>query len=99
MSAQLKDTAPKGRDYHLSLSGCGFLGLYHVGVISAFHEYARHLCVNKIAGASAGSLAAACLICNVAFGEYYSFLCWECRVIMNYNGIFTKDFAFITKSW
>ncbi|OQR67515.1 patatin phospholipase domain-containing protein 2-like [Tropilaelaps mercedesae] len=59
----------KGRDYHLSLSGCGFLGLYHVGVISAFHEYARQLCSNKIAGASAGSLAAACLICNVAFGR------------------------------
>ena len=59
----------KGMNYHLSLSGCGFLGLYHVGVISAFHEYARHLCQSKIAGASAGSLAAACLICDVAFGK------------------------------
>ncbi|XP_003740441.1 patatin-like phospholipase domain-containing protein 2 [Galendromus occidentalis] len=67
--ATMKQVPMKGRDFHLSLSGCGFLGLYHVGVISAFHEYARHLCVNRIAGASAGSLAAACLICDVAFGE------------------------------
>ncbi|KAG0415907.1 hypothetical protein HPB47_006935 [Ixodes persulcatus] len=53
---------------NLSFSGCGFLGIYHVGVASAFKEYAPH-CLSKIAGASAGALAAAGLCCEVPFGE------------------------------
>lgn len=54
---------------NLSFSGCGFLGIYHVGVASAFREYAPQVCLGKIAGASAGSLAAAGLICEVPFGK------------------------------
>ncbi|CAN7999102.1 unnamed protein product [Ixodes hexagonus] len=53
---------------NLSFSGCGFLGIYHVGVASAFREYAPN-CLGKIAGASAGALAAAGLCCEVPFGE------------------------------
>ncbi|XP_076369556.1 1-acylglycerol-3-phosphate O-acyltransferase Pnpla3-like isoform X3 [Tachypleus tridentatus] len=54
---------------NLSFAGCGFLGLYHVGVASCFKEYAPQILVDKIAGASAGALAACCLICNVPLGE------------------------------
>ncbi|XP_075546585.1 uncharacterized protein LOC142579853 [Dermacentor variabilis] len=54
---------------NLSFSGCGFLGIYHIGVASAFREYAPQICLNKIAGASAGSLAAAALACEVPLGE------------------------------
>ncbi|KAL3184738.1 hypothetical protein MRX96_005842 [Rhipicephalus microplus] len=54
---------------NLSFAGCGFLGIYHIGVASAFREYAPQICLNKIAGASAGSLAAAALACEVPLGE------------------------------
>ncbi|XP_013772278.1 patatin-like phospholipase domain-containing protein 2 [Limulus polyphemus] len=54
---------------NLSFAGCGFLGIYHVGVASCFREYAPHVLVEKIAGASAGALTACCLICEVPLGE------------------------------
>ncbi|CAK9299451.1 unnamed protein product [Gordionus sp. m RMFG-2023] len=51
-----------------SFSGCGFLGVYHVGVASCLKEYAPHL-VGKIYGASGGALAGCCLICNCCLGQ------------------------------
>lgn len=54
---------------NLSFAGCGFLGIYHVGVASCFREYAPHVLVDKIAGASVGSIAACALICKVPMGE------------------------------
>lgn len=54
---------------NISFSGCGFLCIYHVGVASCFKRYAPHILVDKIAGASAGSLAACALICSVPLGE------------------------------
>ncbi|GIY44082.1 patatin-like phospholipase domain-containing protein 2 [Caerostris darwini] len=54
---------------NLSFAGCGFLGIYHVGVASCFREYAPHVLVSKIAGASVGSVAAAALICDVSLGQ------------------------------
>lgn len=54
---------------NLSFSGCGFLGIYHVGVACAIREYAPQLAVEKIAGASAGALAACALICDVSLGK------------------------------
>ncbi|XP_067129688.1 patatin-like phospholipase domain-containing protein 2 [Centruroides vittatus] len=54
---------------NISFSGCGFLCIYHVGVASCFKRYAPHILVDKIAGASAGALAACALICNVPLGE------------------------------
>lgn len=53
---------------NLSFAGCGFLGIYHVGVASCFREYAPHVLVNKIAGASAGALAACTLLCGSPLG-------------------------------
>ncbi|KAI3409964.1 hypothetical protein GPALN_006334 [Globodera pallida] len=54
---------------NLSLCGCGFLCIYHAGVCAALREYAPQLTRNRIYGASAGSIAAAGLICNVSVAE------------------------------
>ena len=53
----------------MSFAGCGFLGIYHVGVASCLRKFAPELLQNKIAGASAGALAAALLLCNADLGE------------------------------
>lgn len=60
----------KGKQMHLSFSGCGFLGLYHVGVVSCIKEYAPHLARGKVAGASAGALAACGLVTECNLGEF-----------------------------
>ncbi|KAH8338152.1 hypothetical protein KR059_010127, partial [Drosophila kikkawai] len=49
----------------LSFAGCGFLGIYHVGVAVCLRQHAPHLLLERIAGASAGALAACCLICDL----------------------------------
>lgn len=49
---------------NLSFCGCGFLGIYHVGVASSFHEYAPQLSMQKIAGSSVGSIVAVAHICG-----------------------------------
>jgi predicted acylesterase/phospholipase RssA len=54
---------------NLSLSGCGFLGIYHVGVISAFKEHGDRCFLEKISGCSAGSLVAACALCECCLGK------------------------------
>jgi hypothetical protein len=56
-------------DANLSLCGCGFLCIYHAGVCAALKEYAPQLTQNRIYGASAGSIAAAGLICNVSISD------------------------------
>lgn len=60
---------------NLSFAGCGFLGIYHVGVACCFRKYAPHLLLNKISGASAGAFAACCLICDLPIGNYLDSLC------------------------
>lgn len=57
---------------NLSFAGCGFLGIYHVGVACCFRKYAPHLLLNKISGASAGAIAACALICDLPIGEMTS---------------------------
>ncbi|CAH8616925.1 unnamed protein product [Dicrocoelium dendriticum] len=51
--------------HNLSFAGCGFLGVYHIGVGCCLRRYASHLYHNRpIAGSSAGAVAAAALICD-----------------------------------
>lgn len=50
---------------NLSFAGCGFLGIYHAGVVAAIGEYAPQLKLNEMSAASAGAIAAASLMCNV----------------------------------
>lgn len=65
---------------NLSFSGCGFLGIYHVGVAVSMKQYAPHLLMDKISGASAGALAAVGLLCDLPLGEC---LVIEFRSILN----------------
>lgn len=55
---------------NLSFAGCGFLGIYHVGVAVCFRKYAPHLLLDKISGASVGALAATCLLCEMPLGKF-----------------------------
>ncbi|KAK0397382.1 hypothetical protein QR680_002107 [Steinernema hermaphroditum] len=54
---------------NLSFSGCGFMCIYHAGVCAAIKEYAPELAANRVSGASAGSIAAAGLVCNVCISQ------------------------------
>ena len=56
---------------NVSFAGCGFLGIYHVGVASCLREYAPNLWADKVAGASAGALAACALITGCDLGKHY----------------------------
>lgn len=57
-----------------SFSGCGFLGLYHVGVASCLREYAPISPNTRIGGASAGALAAMAMVCNLPLGKCLIFI-------------------------
>ena len=50
---------------HLSFCGCGFVGMYHLGVVSCLlargETFLEH--VEKVAGSSAGALMAAVMLC------------------------------------
>ena len=48
---------------NLSFAGCGFLGIYHLGVASTFQKHGRKLLedVTRYTGASAGALVASVL--------------------------------------
>lgn len=52
-------------EMNLSFGGCGYLGIYHLGVASCFRQYAPHVFQNKIAGASVGALIASAFLCDV----------------------------------
>ncbi len=65
----LVGTVITGLTISLSILGCGFLGIYHIGVASCIREYAPHLFAEKIAGASAGAIAAVGLITNCDLGK------------------------------
>ncbi|XP_053741485.1 patatin-like phospholipase domain-containing protein 2 isoform X1 [Synchiropus splendidus] len=58
-------------DWNISFAGCGFLGIYHVGVASCLLEQAPFLVHNarNIYGASAGALTATALVTEVCLGE------------------------------
>lgn len=60
--------------FNLSFAGCGFLGIYHVGVAACLKKYAPHLIVSKASGASAGAIAAVCLLCDAPLGKFIYFI-------------------------
>ncbi|XP_038663408.1 patatin-like phospholipase domain-containing protein 2 isoform X2 [Scyliorhinus canicula] len=57
--------------WSISFAGCGFLGIYHIGVASCLCEHAPHLVHNakNIYGASAGALTACVLVSRACLGE------------------------------
>ncbi len=56
--------------WNLSFAGCGFLGVYHIGVASCLLEQASYLIhgATKIYGASAGALTASVLTTEACLG-------------------------------
>ncbi|XP_067940405.1 1-acylglycerol-3-phosphate O-acyltransferase Pnpla3-like [Watersipora subatra] len=55
---------------NFTFAGCGFLGIYHVGVASCLKEYAPpHMIKGKIGGASAGAIVAALILCEAPLGH------------------------------
>ncbi|CAL4084477.1 unnamed protein product, partial [Meganyctiphanes norvegica] len=65
---------PSAVNMNISFSGCGFLGIYHVGVSACLRKHGIHLQIDRAAGASAGAMAAACYICNSDLGIMMSSL-------------------------
>lgn len=61
---------PLDSPWNISFAGCGFLGIYHVGVASCLVEQAPFLVQNArhIYGASAGALTATALVTGVCLG-------------------------------
>ena len=55
---------------NISFNGCGFLGVYHVGVASALHHYLPNMEFNYVCGASAGAMAGSCLVGKIPLGMY-----------------------------
>ncbi|XP_068579244.1 patatin-like phospholipase domain-containing protein 2 [Cebidichthys violaceus] len=62
---------PLDSPWNISFAGCGFLGIYHVGVASCLLEQTPFLVQNArhIYGASAGALTATALVTGVCLGE------------------------------
>ncbi|XP_062918232.1 patatin-like phospholipase domain-containing protein 2 [Mobula hypostoma] len=62
---------PEDSSWSISFAGCGFLGIYHVGVASCLCEHAPQLVHNasNIYGASAGALTACSLVSKACLGE------------------------------
>lgn len=62
---------PLDSTWNISFAGCGFLGVYHVGVASCLQEHAPFLVANakKVYGASAGALTATALVSGACLGK------------------------------
>nr|XP_005174313.2 patatin-like phospholipase domain-containing protein 2 [Danio rerio] len=62
---------PLDSPWNISFAGCGFLGIYHIGVASCLQEHAPFLVENArhIYGASAGALTASALVTGACLGE------------------------------
>jgi patatin-like phospholipase domain-containing protein 2 len=54
---------------NVSFAGCGFIGVYHIGAASCLQQYAPFLLENKLAGASAGAMAAAAIVGEVSLTD------------------------------
>ena len=70
---------------NISFNGCGFLGVYHVGVACALNHYMPNMKIKNICGASAGAMAAVCLIGGVPSGK---------QVLLNIYLIEPRTFKF-----
>ncbi|XP_062849459.1 patatin-like phospholipase domain-containing protein 2 [Trichomycterus rosablanca] len=62
---------PLDSPWNISFAGCGFLGVYHVGVASCLLEQAPFLVegAQHVYGASAGAITAAALVSGTCMGE------------------------------
>ena len=65
-----------GETINIAFCGAGFLGIYHVGVVSCLKSHARRLLgkISKYGGCSAGALAACMLLCDIDMEECVHFV-------------------------
>ncbi|XP_035828939.1 uncharacterized protein LOC101849893 [Aplysia californica] len=72
-----------------SFSGCGFLGVYHVGVAACLKDHTD--VVNrkqiKFAGASAGALVATTLLCDIDLGQMTKLLLEVAKTVRNRENV------------
>ena len=54
---------------NISFNGCGFLGMYYVGVAGALNHYLPNMKIKNICGASAGAMVSVCFIAGVPSGK------------------------------
>lgn len=52
-------------EMNLSLNGCGYLGIYQVGVCACIKQHYPKILKNKISGGSVGALVACAFMCDV----------------------------------
>ena len=50
----------------VSFAGCGFIGVYQIGVIAALREYAPHLLEGDILGSSSGAMLGVALVAGIS---------------------------------
>lgn len=57
--------------WNISFAGCGYMGIYYIGVGSCLLERASYLLedASKIGGSSSGALFGALVVCKVSLGE------------------------------
>ena len=54
---------------NISFVGCGFLGLYHIGVVKCLKEFYPLLLQGRVSGSSSGSIIALAVIGQTPLGE------------------------------
>ena len=59
------------QNLNISFNGCGFLGIYHIGVATALKTYVPDFRIENVCGASAGAMAAVCLLGGVPTGKIW----------------------------
>lgn len=79
--------------WNLSFAGCGFLGIYHIGVASCLLEQAPYLIrgASKIYGASAGALTASVLTTEACLGRQCC-LCRQLTWLLNPSSVVSSLF-------
>ena len=70
------DQLPRQTPRCISFGGCGFLGVYHFGVLKCIQERAPCLLqwLQEFYGTSAGAMAATCVACSIDFMVAYKAL-------------------------
>lgn len=58
------------QNLNISFNGFGFVGIYHIGVVSALKTYISHFQIENVCGASAGAMDATFLLGNVPPGKH-----------------------------
>jgi hypothetical protein len=78
--------------HNLSMAGCGFLGIYHIGVAACLEKHIPGFKSQKMAGASAGAMAAVYFLCGVPPEHSVTDILHICRIARsNILGLFSPN--------